>query len=130
MTGTHWYDATTDQRLLGRNNPSGGVQDVACDITASQALDWIGSTRGAVLYRGVSGWAILPPGTSGHVLQSGGAGADPSYAAPVGGSGNTLYAPGSVTVATGNFQLHIKRLQLTTTQRLTAAGTGRFRLSN
>lgn len=41
----------------------------------------LGSTRGAILYRGASGWAVLAPGTSGYVLQSGGAGADPSYVA-------------------------------------------------
>jgi hypothetical protein len=55
---------------------------------------------------------------------------DGTWATPAGGSGNTLYAPGSVTVATGNFQLHVKRLQLTTTQRLTLQGTARFRISN
>lgn len=47
-----------------------------------------------------------------------------------GGGANTLYAPGSVTVATGNFALHVQRLQLTTTQRMTLAGTARLRLSN
>lgn len=44
--------------------------------------------------------------------------------------GSTLYAPGSVIIATGNFRLHVKRLQLTTTQRLSVAGTGRLRLTN
>lgn len=49
----------------------------------------IGSTRGSILYRGASGWAVLTPGTSGHVLTSQGAGADPQYAA-VGGGTNAL----------------------------------------
>ena len=39
----------------------------------------IGSTRGAVLERGATGWALLTPGASGNVLTSNGAGADPSY---------------------------------------------------
>lgn len=49
--------------------------------TVSELLDLIGSTRGSILYRGASGWAILTPGTATHVLTSNGAGADPSYQA-------------------------------------------------
>lgn len=37
------------------------------------------STQGAVLYRGASGWAALGPGTAGQALQTGGAGANPSW---------------------------------------------------
>lgn len=56
-------------------------------LTASGVLDKIGATRGAVLYRGASGWALLTPGDSGDVLTSNGTGADPGWAAPdVGGS--------------------------------------------
>lgn len=47
-----------------------------------------------------------------------------------GAGANTAYAPGSFTVATGNFALHCNELQLTTTQRMTLAGTARFRLMN
>lgn len=50
-------------------------------IIATSILDSIGSTRGSILYKGASGWAILTPGTSGYVLTSAGAGADPSWAA-------------------------------------------------
>jgi hypothetical protein len=38
------------------------------------------------------------------------------------------YAPGSLTVATGNFALMVKNLTLTSTQRLTLAGTARLRI--
>lgn len=65
-------------RVLGRVTASSGDTE---ELTASQVLDLIGSTRGSVVYRGASGWAALTPGTSGHVLKSNGAGADPSYAA-------------------------------------------------
>lgn len=41
----------------------------------------LGSTRGMIPYRGVGGWTGLPPGASGSLLQSGGAGADPSWLA-------------------------------------------------
>lgn len=47
----------------------------------------IGSTRGSILIRGASGWQLLTPGTSGHVLTSNGAGADPSWQAGGGGGG-------------------------------------------
>ncbi len=41
----------------------------------------LGSTRGMIPYRGVGGWTGLPPGAAGSLLQSGGAGADPSWLA-------------------------------------------------
>lgn len=47
--------------------------------SASDILDMIGTTRGAVLYRGASDWAILPPGTVGQILTANGAGADPTW---------------------------------------------------
>lgn len=63
----------------------------------------IGSTRGAVLYRGASGWAILVPGTTGQFLKTNGAGADPAWAA--GASGSTTLAGDtdvSITSAAAN----------------------------
>ena len=64
------------QRVLGRNTAGAGNAE---EVTLSQALDWVGSTRGTILYRGASGWAALAPGTAGQVLQSGGSTADPSW---------------------------------------------------
>lgn len=49
----------------------------------------IGSTRGAILERGASGWVLIAPGTSGYVLTSNGTGADPTYQAGGGGGGPT-----------------------------------------
>lgn len=46
-------------------------------ITLSDVLDTVSSTRGSVLYRGASGWAALPPGTTGQVLTMGAA--DPQW---------------------------------------------------
>lgn len=66
------------QRVIGRNTAGTGNPE---EVTASQLLDWLGSTRGSVLYRGAAGWAILAPGTLAFVLTSNGAGADPSYQA-------------------------------------------------
>jgi hypothetical protein len=52
-----------------------------------------GSTQGAVIYRDSTSWTALNPGTSGHVLTTGGAAANPSWAAPAGGetTDNRLY---------------------------------------
>lgn len=88
-----------EQRLVGRI--TGGTID---DLTITQALDFAGSTRGSVLYRGASAWNILAPGTVNHALLSGGAGADPSYAAIVNalaGTANKVEvsaSTGSVTI--------------------------------
>jgi hypothetical protein len=42
---------------------------------------------------------------------------------------STTYAPGSFTVATGNYAVMVRRLELTTTQRATLAGTARLRIT-
>lgn len=67
---------TATQRVFGRNSAGAGAGE---EVTATQVLDWIGSTRGQVLYRGSSAWSALSPGTSQFALLSNGAGADPSY---------------------------------------------------
>lgn len=86
------------QRVLGRNTAGAGVTE---EVTATQTLDWIGSTRGSVLYRGAGGWAILTPGTAGQVLTSNGVGADPSYTAVVGtGTVTSVICNGGQTTIT------------------------------
>jgi hypothetical protein len=72
-------------RALGRSSAlSGDVEE----ITASQLLDFLGTTQGNVAYRGASGWVVLAPGTAVQALVSGGAAANvawgkPSYAPDV-----------------------------------------------
>lgn len=56
--------------------------------------------------------------------------ADGSWASPGAAPAAWTFAAGSLTVATGTAQQGIETLQLTGSQRLTVAGTGRFRLSN
>lgn len=51
------------------------------DPTASALLDTLSSTQGAVLFRGAAGWGALGPTTSGYVLKTKGAGADPAFEA-------------------------------------------------
>lgn len=82
--------------LTLKGNITGGSAD-AVDSTLSAIIDaCLGSTRGAVLYRGASGWALRAPGTSGHFLKSFGSGADPDYALPT-ISGASLTAIYSLT---------------------------------
>jgi len=54
-------------------------------VTVSSVLDGISSTQGAVLYRNVTDWVGLSPGTAGQVLTSGGTGANVSWSTPAGG---------------------------------------------
>lgn len=54
------------------------VLSTAAEVSA--VLDVIGSTRGAFLERGSTGWSLLVPGTNGYVLKSAGSGADPVWA--------------------------------------------------
>lgn len=87
--------ATTD-RVLGRDTSGAGAHE---ELTASQVLDFVGATQGQILYRGASGWAALSAGTSGHYLQTQGAGANPQWAAASGGSGPTfIYKSADETV--------------------------------
>jgi hypothetical protein len=67
-----------ERETFGLINALRKVVTVAANV--SLILDVLGSTRGAVLYRGASGWAILPPGTAGWRLTTNGAGADPTWA--------------------------------------------------
>lgn len=71
------------QRLIGRSTAGAGDMEV---LPLSTVLDWLGSSRGSVLYRGASGWNVLGPGLDGQVLTTKGGTADPQWG---GGSGAT-----------------------------------------
>lgn len=86
------------QRVAGRTTAGAGAGE---EVSASGVLDWIGSTRGSVLYRGAGGWSALTPGTATHVLTSNGPGADPSWAAAPGG-GSVTIGSSTATFATGD----------------------------
>ena len=61
------------------------------DASLTQVLDLVGSvTYGDILYRDSTSWARLPAGTSGHYLQTQGAGAAPTWSAvSASGGGST-----------------------------------------
>lgn len=57
------------------------IPDLTTAKGVSAALDLISAVRGALLYRGATTWLGLPPGGANQFLISGGAGADPLWAA-------------------------------------------------
>jgi hypothetical protein len=89
------------------------------DATMTQVLDLTGgSAQGSILYRGASTWTALAPGTSGQLLQTQGAGANPAWAGLTvgtsaisnGSSGRVLYNNSGVlgelgTTGSGNVVL-------------------------
>lgn len=69
-------DVATDT-VLGRTASGTGAVSA---LGATDVLDMLGSTQGNILYRGAATWSALGVGTAGQVLQSGGVGANPSWA--------------------------------------------------
>lgn len=86
---------TTSDRVLGRDTAGSGAGE---ELTLSQVLDFVGSpAQGDVLYRGAATWTRLGAGTSGHFLQTQGAGANPQWAA----AGSATITLGTATSASG-----------------------------
>ena len=73
---------STTSRVLGLS--AAGPGNVA-ELSLSTVLDFIGSAaQGDILYRDAAAWARLGAGTSGHVLTTQGAAANPIWAAAAG----------------------------------------------
>lgn len=75
--------------------------DITNDLTfasISEVLDIISSAHGSIIYRDTGSWQALAPGTAGQILQTNGAGADPSWITP--SSVPTLYEAGPPTPPT------------------------------
>lgn len=82
-------DISATVRILGRKTAGAGSIE---ECTLSQILDFLGSAaQGDILFRGSAGWQYLAPGTSGNVLQTNGAGADPSWVPGGGGGGGATW---------------------------------------
>lgn len=77
-----------------------GRTTAASATTLTAAIDAaFGSAQGDILYRGISGWTVLAPGTSGQLLKTNGAGANPSWVA--GGGSGTVTSVATDTTLTG-----------------------------
>lgn len=83
--------SSATSKIIGRKTASGGALE---ELVASDVLDFIGTTQGTILYRGLTSWATLAPGTSGQFLRTNGAAANPSWAA---GNNGDLSGPASAT---------------------------------
>lgn len=71
----------TANRVIGNNTGSPATPTA---LSPSSVLDIIGATQGQILYRDASAWLPLAPGSSGNLLKSNGAGANPSWAGTTG----------------------------------------------
>ena len=87
--------------------------------TVSAVLDdAISNTQGSLLYRSLTGWVALAPGTAGFVLSSNGAASDPSWIS-VGGVGTVT----SVDVSGGTTGITTSGGPITGAGTITLAGT-------
>ncbi len=90
----------TAGQLLQTGGAAANPSWVNSSTAINAGLDGIGNTQGDILYRNATVWTVLAPGTAGQVLQTGGAGANPSWTtAPTGATGPP--GPTGVTGATG-----------------------------
>ncbi|WP_413290558.1 hypothetical protein [Bdellovibrio sp. HCB337] len=77
-SGTIGLANITNNTVLANTS---GANGIPVATTVPTLLDIVGNTQGNILYRNGSTWTALPAGTAGYVLQTGGAGANPSWAA-------------------------------------------------
>ena len=89
------FATIANNSLLG--NATGGTAAPGATTLSALIDSAISSTQGSVLYRSASTWVALAPGTSGQVLKSGGASANPSWT----GGGSSIGANGYVTLQGG-----------------------------
>lgn len=92
-TGTISLAAVADGSLLA--NISGGSAAPAANTLTAIIDAVLGSTQGDVLYRNGTVWTALAPGTSGQVLTTGGAAANPSWTSVAGTGTVTNVATGT-----------------------------------
>lgn len=90
LTNSDWVLALNIQAIvnalpiIANNNLFGNISGMSASpigVTLTAFIDSaVGNTQGDILYRGATTWTVLAPGTSGYVLSSGGAAANPSWA--------------------------------------------------
>lgn len=73
---SHDINFAATKKIAARKTAGAGAAE---EISASDVLDFITSTQGDILYRNATAWVRLAAGTAGQVLQTGGAGANPSW---------------------------------------------------
>jgi hypothetical protein len=83
VTYAKLQDVSATARVVGRKTAAAGDAE---ECTLSEVLDFVGSAaQGDLLYREAATWTRLGAGTATYLLQTGGAGANPSWVAPPAG---------------------------------------------
>ena len=104
-----------------------GSSTSAYGVGVSALLDSVfGTTQGDILYRGSSLWSALAPGTSGYVLTTQGASANPQWLAGAGSGTITGVTPGAGLVGggtSGNVTLGLSTQSNNTLLANTSGGT-------
>jgi hypothetical protein len=132
-------DVTTNATHTGDATGSGALTVVALNGTslAGLATGILKNTTGTgvpsiainsdlpVMSATVGGAVPTPPNNTTTFLRG-----DGTFATPTATVADPSYSPGSFTVATETYKLLGNHIKLTTTQRITVAGTGRLRISN
>lgn len=93
-------------RILGLDT---GAPAFAKELTITQVLDFLtGAAHGDIIYRDAAVWENLAAGTAGQFLQTQGAGADPSWAAPdvVAVAAGALSSVATLDIALGTADLY------------------------
>jgi len=91
VTYAKLQNVSVTARILGRKTAGAGDTE---ECTLSEILDFVGSAaQGDILYRGASGWVRLAAGTSGQILKTLGAAADPAWSGDV---GNTTFSKAAI----------------------------------
>lgn len=94
------YTLSTAAAHTVLGNATGSTAAPAYNTMSAALDDAISSTQGTILYRSATGWVGLAPGTATNVLTTGGAGANPSWAAA--GSGTVANPTASVGLTAVN----------------------------
>lgn len=98
VTYAKMQDVSATARILARKTAGAGNVEEA---TISEIIDFIGSAaRGDILYRNATIWTRLAAGTSGQLLKTFGAGADPNWVDIISTIGITIDG-GGVAITTG-----------------------------
>ena len=96
VTYAKLQNVSATSRVLGRKTAGAGDAE---ELTFSEVLDFVGgAVQGDLLVRNATAWVRLAAGTSGHVLTTYGAGANPGWAAAGGGGGVADGDKGDITV--------------------------------
>ncbi len=104
VTYAKMQNISATSRILGRKTAAAGDTE---ECTLSDILDFVGSAaQGDILYRGSSAWARLAAGTSGYVLKTQGASANPAWTDWVGAESgeSVLGSTFTITGSAGTYQ--------------------------